>query len=110
MFGRLGVAVVGVVSDGRIAVAATKGRKLLLATLEQQQQQANRIQSPGCARRGLLQQICRIGELLRQNFFCIPFAGYGRFHCFLGILCATDSNDSVLPSGRTGRRRPGRRT
>jgi hypothetical protein len=31
MFERLDVAMVGVVSDGRFAVAATKGRKLLLA-------------------------------------------------------------------------------
>jgi hypothetical protein len=31
MFERLGVAVVEVVSDGRFAVAATKGRTLLLA-------------------------------------------------------------------------------
>jgi hypothetical protein len=44
-----------------------------------------------------------------KNLVQMPFAEYGRFHCFLETLCATECNDSVLSpgrTGRTGRRRP----
>jgi hypothetical protein len=43
------------------------GSSYLQILEQQQQQQANRIQSLGCARRGLLQHICRIGELLHEK-------------------------------------------